>query len=136
MFAVKRFLTALPKWLLSGITLTAILWLTLAPKPFGDTDIPLFPGADKLAHALMFGSLTAMLCLDRQRTSAWKRVSTRFVLSAAACSGLLGLAIEYLQLRMQVGRSFEPADAYSDIAGSCMIAVCWIFLQPHWSAEH
>lgn len=130
---VKRFFERMPDYLPTALTLAAILWLTLAPRPIGDEDIPLFPGADKIIHALMFGFLTVILCTDRQSVKRWRPLRTRTVLIFAAASSALGVGIEFAQKAMAMGRAFEWADAYSDIAGSALAALIWIFFQPRWS---
>lgn len=60
-----RKILRLPPWLLTTLTVLAILWLTLAPHPLPDNDIPTFEGIDKVVHACMFGGLYFMICLDR-----------------------------------------------------------------------
>lgn len=121
----KEFLTKIPAGLLSLFTLSAILWLTLAPKPLGENPPPLFPGADKIAHALMFGGFAMMLLLDYQRHHRWGRVLWEKAFSAAFISSATGVAIEVAQKWMGLGRGFEFADILADMAGSFMFA--WIF---------
>lgn len=127
---ISKSLYVLPPWILSGLTLVAILWLTLSPRPLGSMDIPLFPGADKLAHALMFAFFTAMIFIDRARCARRKTMSVWFgVLTFLLCSAL-GVAIEFLQRALDTGRSFEVADMFADSAGSLIVLVLWLIYQP------
>ena len=130
---LRKQISLLPAWLFTALTVGLILWLTLSPDPLDDEDIPLFPGADKIAHAIMFGFLTVMILLDRQRKREWRRLTKRFILGAAATSTFLGIAVEFAQLLMRMGRSFETADMLADAVGAFFCA--WLFrrLQHFWS---
>lgn len=121
----KRLLENLPPWLLSVVTVCAILWLTLSPRPLGDMDPELFPGADKLAHAVMFGGLTLTVLLDRMRSCAWHRLSDRFIGCCWVAVTLFGALIEAAQKFSGFGRSFEIYDIVADSAGSLAVAVLW-----------
>lgn len=110
-----------------------ILWLTLAPKPLGDDAPSLFPGADKIAHGLMFGFLTMMMLLDWQRRNQWRPTSWIRSLTDAACASLLGILIEFAQAYMNLGRGFEYADMVADTIGSFTIAIVWMFFQKFWA---
>lgn len=125
MFAsIAKMLRWCPRWGVSAAVVALILWLTLAPHPVGDTELPLFPGADKLVHAIMFGALTLCLWFDSgRRSGSWNPPSMRTTLCFALASALFGLLIEWLQLRMQMGRGFEWADAAADLAGCLLV---WI----------
>lgn len=116
----------LPPWILTSVTVGAILWLTLASHPLGDGDLPLFPGADKLAHAIMFGGLTLMICLDETRLKAWKRLSGVFILAAMVISSGLGIGVEFLQRAMHAGRTFDIYDMAADCAGAALAALLWL----------
>ncbi len=123
---LRNFLQSLPPAALSAVCTIAILWLTLAPKPLGDTDLPLFPGADKICHAIMFGGLEWCLLLDRQRRHDWKRPSVTFMICTAVPVALFGWLIEILQSRMQVGRSYDAFDILADALG----VVIFLLLYP------
>lgn len=132
MQGVRKFLGKLPTGLLSGLTVIAILWLTLAPKPLGDEPPPLFPGADKIAHAIMFGELTWMILLDWQRKHAWEKVKMSTILIVAFSSSLFGILIEFLQAAMQLGRGFEYADMAADLIGSFICVFIYKYFQNFW----
>ena len=128
----RKFLSGLPQFLFTGIVVIAILWLTLAPRPLGENPPPLFPGADKLAHAIMFGGLASMILLDWQRSHRWKKVSTVFAIFAAILSSLFGISIEYIQAAMHLGRGFEYTDMLADTIGAFLAAILWIVFQKFW----
>ena len=128
----KAFLTALPSWTLSVLTVALILWLTLVPDPLGDDAPRLFPGADKVVHAVMFGFLTVMILLDRQRKKNWIRLSAPFVWMAALFSTMSGIGIEVAQLEMELGRGFEVADMVADAIGAALCAAIWLRFQHLW----
>lgn len=127
-----RTLSRLPAWLFSILTLALILWLTLAPKPLGEEPPTLFPGADKIVHALMFGFLTAMFLLDFQRKNNWKTLGWWTAMSGASLSTAIGISIEYLQNAMGLGRGFEVADIVADTLGSFIAGTLWIPTQNLW----
>lgn len=93
----RRIIEKLPSWLLTAVTVAAILWLTLVPRPLGDMKPELFPGADKVVHAIMFGGLALMILTDCSRSRGWHRLSVLSVIMAASISTLFGVVIELLQ---------------------------------------
>ncbi len=122
-----KFVNYLPAWSLTILTVLAILWLTLVPRPLGDLEPPLFPGADKIAHFIMFGGLLAMVFIDKVRGQNYKKLSVSFILYAMGAVILFGILIEILQLKMEAGRSFEFADIIADSSGAiAAAAVCLI----------
>lgn len=133
MKSVKHHISRLPAFLLTAVMLIAIGWLTLAPRPLGETHVQLFPGADKWAHAILFGAFTIALLADRQRFSDWKRVTTAFALTAVAIATALGVGVEFLQRAMNIGRSFDVTDMIADFGGSILAALLYLFMQPRWS---
>lgn len=129
---IKSALSRIPAYLFSGLTLLAILWLTLAPKPLGEEPPPLFEGADKIAHAVMFGGLAAMILFDRQRKHEWKYESKSFCFTVAFWVSIFGVSIEFLQAIMGLGRGFEYSDMIADALGSFLFAFLWLTLQKIW----
>ena len=125
-------LSKVPKGLFSLLTIAAILWLTLAPKPLGENPPPLFPGADKIAHGLMFGGLTAMMLLDWQRIHQWDRVTIGMSTLYATAVAIFGVFIECVQNMMGMGRGFEWWDIVADTVGAFVVALVWIPLQKIW----
>ena len=128
---VRRIPNRLPTVLAVGL----LLWLTLASKPLGDNDMPLFQGADKLAHALMFGGTTAVLLFDIQRERGWHALRWILPVTAGTVFSLVGVAIEFAQEVMGNGRSFERADIAADTVGAYTMAILWIIFQKYWSIK-
>lgn len=106
-----------PRFMLSVVVLIAILCLTLDGDAMG-VDVGLFEGSDKVAHAIMFAGLSVVLCLDLQRADWSHCISwTRSVLVFAVAS-IIGVAVEFMQLYMPTGRSFEVEDMIADAVGA------------------
>lgn len=128
---LSSFLSRLYPGLLSAVTFLIILWLTLIPHPLPADTPELFPGADKVVHALMFGGLVLTLVIDRelwcQRSYEDKgRLPRRcryepwgFALIAIVIGG----AIELLQGWMGLGRGCDVYDFVADIAGALIFAL-------------
>lgn len=106
----------------------AILWLTLAPHPIGDQEIPLFPGADKIVHALMFLGLCGIFLVEMQIIGKLRK-SVAAV--ATICTILMGIGIEYLQRLMGLGRSFEAADMIADTTGALIAGIAALIFIYH-----
>lgn len=132
---IRNVLSRFPGWLFTVLTILLILWLTLTPDPLGEDAPSLFPGADKLVHAIMFGFLTTMIMLDRQRRNHWRELGEKFIISSAIISTLFGILIEVLQLEMDMGRGFEVADMAADAIGSFLCAWGWKVFQRYWSKQ-
>lgn len=116
----------LPEWMLTLCCVVVILWLTLSPRPLGYTGLTLFPGADKVGHALCFGAFALCVFADWQR---WRprgdKCYCRLLLSSAV-SFVFGIAVEFLQGWMNLGRSFDVADIGADFAGCVVAPVLWL----------
>lgn len=128
----KRFLSGIPVWMFTGVVVLAILWLTLAPKPLGEEPPRLFPGADKIVHAIMFGGLTITLLFDWQRQHRWGKVGWFLALGCAASASLFGIIIEYAQDYMGLGRGFEYHDIIADTVGSFIFGSLYVLIQNFW----
>lgn len=133
MKSVKHHLRRLPAFVLTAVALLLTAWLTLTPRPLGDAEPMLFPGADKCAHAILFGILTIAMMADRQRFRDWQKVSTPFAMLSVALATGIGAGIEFLQRAMAMGRTFEEADILADFGGSIVAALLYLFMQPRWS---
>ncbi len=128
----QRIIEKLPPWLLTAVTTAAILWLTLAPRPLGDMKPELFPGADKVVHAIMFGGLLLMIYVDKSRVVNWHPLRVFFTVVAMLAVILFGISIEFIQGSMDVGRSFDIYDILADAAGAVLVAVLWnLFTRLH-----
>lgn len=122
----------MPAWTFSVLTLLAIFWFMLAPKPLGDEPPPLFPGADKIAHGIMFGGFVAMMLLDWQRKHNWHLVWWQRAFTCAILSSVLGILIEYAQMEMGLGRELEYEDMIADSAGAFLVSAFWLDFQRYW----
>lgn len=115
------------KWWPTGLVVAVILYATLSPDPAGAVHIPLFPGADKLIHAIMFGGLAGAVAFDWQRANRSRRIGRR--LMAAFCAGCVvaGALDEIAQGLLTDGRAAEFLDFVADTAG---IAVAYFLAPP------
>lgn len=129
---LQRMIYRVPTGMPTGVCVLAILWLTLAPKPFGDQPVHAFPGADKVVHACMFGGLMFLAEFDRARYKIKRRhlnaeaaLAQRptAVVIAAAIIGFGG-AIELIQGVMHLGRGADWMDWLADMAGVAIAA--WV----------
>ena len=133
MESFRKLMGKVPTGLLSGLTLALILWLTLAPHPTGELELPLFPGADKIVHALMFGFLTLMVLLETMKHKGWAQLSLVSIGLIAFAVALLGIGIEFAQRAMGMGRSLEILDMLADSAGAMLAGGVWAAIQ-EWIA--
>lgn len=135
---ILRLISYIPAWVLTTLCLIAILWLTLNPSPTPDVDLPLFPGADKLIHAIMFGALTFTACFDYEKfrgNRSRKSILTPLIMAAASTA--TGIGIEFLQQAMALGRSFEIADMAADAVGAFSAAsIVILYIRNHNSSNH
>lgn len=115
-----------PHWILSVVCLAVILWLTLAPHPLGEEEIPLFPGADKIAHGLMFFALTLCLCFDALRRRGWRAPGLPLVSALTLAAMLTGIGIELVQPCF--GRGFEFWDMCADAFGAVVAGSLWVLI--------
>lgn len=107
------------------LTLGVVLWLTLAPDPVPTEDFPLFPGADKLVHAIMMGGLAGAVMFDYERDGVkrTRRLTSRAVLTIAFCVALFCAADEWVQGVMGLGRSPDVFDLLADWTGIIVAAL-------------
>lgn len=116
---MKKILYKLPRFALSAAVITTVLYLTLFPRPLGDSSIPMFPGADKLVHGLMFWAVAAGLCVDFGRVGAFLRRGAAFVAGMGFwLSSAIGGVVEIAQWKMDIGRSGDWLDFAADIVGA------------------
>lgn len=135
---MKRFreiIGKVPAGLLSGVTLALILWFTLAPHPAGDLEIPLFPGADKVVHGLMFGFLTFVMLLEWMKHRKWQLLQLNLIAIAAFLNAAIGIAIEFIQRAMGLGRTLEILDMLADSAGAFVGAAIWAVVQSLFAVD-
>ena len=96
--------------IISIIYFVIIALLSLLP-PKDLPRIPLFEGADKIIHAMMYAGLTWLVCwmIYAEKKQLW------YFLTVVLSIGW-GVVMELCQLNMHLGRSFE----LNDILGNCI----------------
>lgn len=112
-----------PRWAFTALVVAAILWLTLAPQPLPEEDLPTFPGMDKVAHACMFGGLLIALLWDWTVVRG-NRIGKKRPLLAALAVAAFGGAIELVQEAMGMGRGADILDFLADCGG--IVAVYYL----------
>lgn len=126
---LRRVCRYIPVWIPSVIVLAAVLWLTLAPHPVGEMDVPLFEGADKVVHAAMFMALCFVILFDLMRARGWTQVSLPVISAVVFGVGLFGVITEVLQDVMGMDRAMETLDMGADFIGAVFGGVIWIIYQ-------
>lgn len=121
-----KILDRIPRFLTSAVVTAGVLYLTLAPRPFGSVRIPLFEGADKVVHFMMFLAMAFAYHFDFRRGKKpvdEARLMGWIFVSLSAFGGLIELA----QRKMRMGRSGDWYDLLADIAGAVYgIILAWL----------
>lgn len=121
-----KILDRIPRFLTSAVVTAGVLYLTLAPRPFGSVRIPLFEGADKVVHFMMFFAMAFAYHFDFRRGKKpvdEARLMGWIFVSLSAFCGLIELA----QWKMRMGRSGDWYDLLADIAGAVYgIILAWL----------
>lgn len=116
---LKNIYKFIAQWWPTLLTLSVVLYATLWPDPAGASAVMLFPGADKIIHAVMMGGLSAAVLFDRRR--AGQRLTQRYIVAVALCMLIFSLADEWAQTAMGIGRTGDVWDLLAD-AGGIVIA--------------
>lgn len=103
----------------SFLTLAVILYATLSAAPPDEVRFILFPGADKLIHAIMFGGLCGAILFDTYRSAKPEKANLSFLVLAitAITCATIGIIVEILQEEMDLGRTADIADFCADCIG-------------------
>lgn len=121
-----KILDRIPRFLTSAVVTAGVLYLTLAPRPFGSVRIPLFERADKVVHFMMFFAMAFAYHFDFRRGKKpvdEARLMGWIFVSLSAFGGLIELA----QWKMRMGRSGDWYDLLADIAGAVYgIILAWL----------
>lgn len=121
-----KILDRIPRFLTSAVVTAGVLYLTLAPRPFVSVRIPLFEGADKVVHFMMFFAMAFAYHFDFRRGKKpvdEARLMGWIFVSLSAFGGLIELA----QWKMRMGRSGDWYDLLADIAGAVYgIILAWL----------
>jgi VanZ family protein len=97
----------------------------LSHQPGDRLDLSLFPGVDKVSHALAYGllSLTVILAFSKEVRA---RRSGLVCAVAVLVPALYGISDEYHQSFI-AGRSTELADLAADAFGALVVSSVWLF---------
>ena len=99
----------------SALVVAFILYATLSSAPTADISLMLFPYADKLIHAIMFGGLTGAVAFDCRRSGM--SLTRPLMLAIAACVAVFGALDEFAQALLTEVRSGDGFDWLADVAG-------------------
>ncbi len=120
---MKKIITGLMKivpkrWISTALVVLAILYLTLVPRPLPDNNIDI-PGLDKAVHAVMFGGLAFVACIDMamRGRGRYAFLPSRRAWGVAIAVAAFGGAVEIAQQSMGAGRSGDVWDFAADCAG-------------------
>lgn len=97
------------------ITLAVVLYATLWPDPAGADDVMIFPGADKLIHAIMMGGLLSAILFDKRRSGSL--LTNKYITYAAGIIIIFSVFDEVAQSLMGLGRSSDFLDFLADAGG-------------------
>lgn len=122
---MTAFAKTVRKWWPTALVVAVIAYATLSSNPVGAESIPLFPGADKLIHAIMFGGLFAAIVFDLRRDG--KKADTQWLCIIAAIALAAGALDELTQELMRNGRKGDILDLAADAVG---IAVAYFTAPP------
>ena len=92
-----------------------ILYATLSSNPTSDVSLMLFPDADKLIHAIMFGGFTGAILFDLYRSG--KELRRGVIVCVALGVALFGVLDECAQAILTVERSGDVLDWLADVGG-------------------
>lgn len=110
-------------YILTALYCAAIFYLSSKSKPI-PMEMP-FPGADKLAHFVLFGGLCAIVSIGILRSGKPRSLAFRLIVPIVFTC-LYGLTDEFHQLYVPQ-RSFDPADLAADAAGA-VVAQAALFI--------
>ena len=127
-----KLLLKVPVGVYSGLFSLAVLYLCLAPRPFGGFDgggLFDFPGGDKVVHFIMFFALAVAYIVDYFKVAYPHHTRFDKVAALTLIAILIGGLIEVLQKFMGLGRSMDFFDWLADVAGAvCAMAVMQLFM--------
>lgn len=123
---------ALPERMLSKFRMIPMLLMMgiiffLSSKTGDSFDVPSFPGIDKLAHFVIYGSLAATVIFAQGRQKAEQNPIRVMVVTVAVCL-LYGISDE-LHQSMVPGRFPSGLDLVADLFGSIAVCLGWLWLR-------
>lgn len=128
---MKTFLKYIPTGLLSLAVTLLVAYFSLSSDPLG-SDLPLFPGADKVAHFLMYFFTTLVYLYDYTRKKFPHHTKANKELLIMVIAMVLGLLMECCQLSLTVDRAFEVEDIVANCSGAAAAFITGHFLLIKW----
>ncbi len=125
---MRKLIKSIPAGIPSALICIFIAYLSLAPNPLDINDVPLFPGADKLLHAIMYGGATLVFLLDYAKSKLPHHTKTNNEIAITAGTMVFGFVMEILQLITRMGRSYDLLD----VAANCAGAILAFLLVRYW----
>ena len=113
---IKRWL-----WWIPGPAWAALIFWA-SSRPIGSTPSWWFDGADKVIHAILFGTLAGLLFVPLRIAHGWR--AEKAALLAFLLAVGYGVSDEFHQ-RTTAGRVSDPYDAAADATGAALaVATC------------
>jgi VanZ family protein len=122
-------LFSISQWLRISLSLAylgCVAFLSLLP-PKDFPDIPLFPGADKIVHIIIYLGLASLICW-----SMYAEVKRGWYYFAILFSIGWGVMMEIFQFQMHLGRSFE----FNDIIGNSIGTIIGVYIYTLMARQH
>ena len=120
---MRKLIKAIPAGIPTVLVVALIAYLSLAPNPFDINKLPLFPGADKLEHIVMYFGATTIFLLDYAKKRLPHHTKTNLELAITAGAMVFGFVMEIMQLIMRMGRSYDMLDVVSNCLGAAIAYV-------------
>lgn len=117
---LKNIAGYIPVGLMSIIILGVIAYVSLDGDPFDAHRIILFEGADKVIHAIMYLTLTAVFLFDLAKYRRTDMLSVKYFVISAVTAFIYSGLMEYLQHIMGLGRSASVGDLVANFVGVCL----------------
>jgi VanZ family protein len=110
-------------WLPAATWAGLIFWASA--RPVGPQPSWWFPHADKVIHAVLFGTLAGLVFLPLRAAHGWRTERAALLAFALTCG--YGLTDEFHQ-RFTEGRTSDPLDAAADATGAGLAVACAVLL--------
>lgn len=108
----------IPVGALSIFSVVLIAYLSLDGNPFNASEMRLFPGADKVIHALMYLVLSTVFVFDYARYMYPRKLSIWQTCLCPLCAFVYSLLMEALQAMTDAGRTADVWDAVANCLGA------------------
>lgn len=102
-------------WWPSFLTFAVVVYATIFPHPVGADELALFPGYDKLIHAIIMGGMASAVMFDYRRGG--RILSKRVVIFVALCTAVFAFVDEWIQHIVSPNRIYDIWDILAGIGG-------------------